>query len=396
MSKRPSFNLHSQTNNGESGEKPIGSPFKNKTKNHEIEAREWLCQVLASNRLTGAELALLGFLFGRSCGLRFSSAKLRRDLANELNMQPENISRLIKSLASKNLILVYKKHASKGLKNVFYVSMTYPEDFGRTSYSFSRSNFPLLWGEVEKVFSDAVIGGKIDTYRGVISQNNASIGIEADTQRVSGLIPNRIQNDINPPHFDPTNTDFFAAPSILSNVFIDKYSFVIEKRIKSARDRSAILEGLQVLVRLHGHDVIEERLGLLYADKGESVVKPNFHKYLELNLEWYGTQLTFEKRQGRIKYLENLARELFQGVHEGFYEALNSKGETRPNFSVSIEATARTIGFNFQKHYDSFCRAAGDARVMGGIANEFSNRILSHYQKHTLPSHNKTEDEHGA
>lgn len=385
MSKRPTFTLDSPTFSGESPQNPIGSPSDKINKNPEIISREWLCQVLASNKLTSAELALLGFLYGRSCGFRYAVSKLRRDLATELDMKEEAISRLIKGLSQKNLVLVSKRQTSAGLKNVFYVSRTYPEDFFKEKYSFSRSNYPFLWEEVESVFNDAVIDNKIVTYRGVICENNAAIGNNSVTEYVTKLLPIRNEIVTHTPRSDSINTELFAAPSILSLVFIEKYSFLINRRIRSARNKRAILDGLDRLINLHGQDVIEERLGILYAEKGDSVVKPNFHKYLEANLEWYETQRTLDKRAERLKYLENLARELFQPIHEGFYEAQRSEREIRPNFGVSVEATARAIGFNFQSHYDTFRRAAGDAAVMRGISNEFTNRILAHYQKHTLP-----------
>jgi len=389
--KKPTFALDSPDLYSTSHKPTQTKNPENTRKNHEIVVREWFCDVLTSRKLTSRETAVFSLLYKTSQGLRWEVKLRRNQIAESLDLSPRNVSAAIRSLEDKNLILTATRTTSAGDRNYYYLSMTYPEHFNVTDYVFSESNFPKSWKNLYQVAYDASIGVEIDTdyciRRG---------------EWVSKMTPRGCQQRHLPPVKNDTHTGcqtpmvmgLDAPPSSFRIVFLELYRNLVDQRLAYKYQKAAVHKGIDKLTEKWGEEVIEERLAMLYADKGETVVKPNFHEYLATNLNIYDTEQSKLARDRTQRRLERLASETFLSIHEGFHTAYREGSDYRPNFEPHIESLIRVLGLNMQFQYERFKKNAANPGVMRGIENLFTYNMLSYYKTRRRRKENGTTGLH--
>jgi DNA-binding transcriptional ArsR family regulator len=370
MFKKPTFRLENPEIEGES-----------RTKNHEIIVREWLCAVLISRKLTAGEGALWGYLVNLSRGLRYEITKKSSEIAADTGMTERHFRRTLRALEEKRLVVTAKRRSKSGVRNVYYLSLTYPEEFSTKKFRFSPANFPKLWEKFLAMSGDAV------------DADTASPHLLRLMQGVTDIVRPPLPDTVCPVGGDtvcpgggalsPINTNHDASPSSFYMFFSISVQEKLRQRIKSKAALQKIEEGIEKLCVDYTQEIVWERISLLYADKGESVLKPNFHNYLAENLRFYETESLTKYKQERMREIEKLASQLFLPIHEGLTQALKEKRLERPIFNASTEIVIRILKIDLQREFELLCRHDGRPSVMRGIENLFINKFIAHYNKHS-------------
>lgn len=367
MSKRPTFFLESPTIEGES-----------RTKNHEILVREWLCAVLVSKKLVPREVVLFAYLVDASKGLRYEISKRISEIALDVGMAERHVKGFLKSLEEKGLLFISKRRTRVGKVNLYFVAMLYPEHIGNPRMYFLSANYPKLWDKVSVLINNAGDGDQsgADPMRSMHrlgDQSGAQLGdyFGAEGGDQSGAEGGALS---------PLNAYHDAVPSSFYSFIISSFSEILHRRIKSKREKDAVLYGIEKLISEYSHEVVWERIAMVYADKGEKVIKPNFHAYLRKNIEFYQTISSIELEKEKTSALEKMASERFLSMHEGLCKAFKDGQRERPNLGPVNEQIIRVLKIDMQREYENFCNKSGHPSVMRGIENLFINKFIMHYK----------------